>query len=63
MFHYRLLPERRFELQHSSAALRASESAAFGCNKTLTLTDKVSFALTVLDGEGKYCRMLPCAAK
>ena len=63
MFHYRTFRERRLEPLHSSTAFQASENAVFDRNKSRTLADKVSFTLTVLDGEGKCCRMLPCAAK
>ena len=63
MFHYRILPERHLMPEHSSAALRASESAVFDRNKSRTLADKVSFTLTAFDDEGKCDRMLPCAAK
>src|SRR6187402_480507 len=63
MFHYRTFAERHEKQPRSSTALRASESAAFGCNKSRTLADKVSFTLTALDDEGKCCRILPCAAK
>jgi len=63
MFHYRTFRETRPELLHSSTALRALESAAPGCNKSRTPADKASITLTVLDDEGKCCRMQPCAAK
>ena len=55
MFHYRTLPMRHLTPQHSSAALRVSESAVFDRNKSRTLADKVSFTLTVIDGEGRCC--------
>ena len=63
MFHYRTLPERHLMPEHSSAALRASESAVFDRNKSRTLADKVSLTLTAFADEGKCDRMLPCAAK
>jgi hypothetical protein len=52
MFHYRTLPKRHLTPQHSSTALRASESAVFDRNKSRTLADKVSLTLTAFDDEG-----------